>query len=186
MVHLNKILSLLPTWPSCCSVRQLCLTLWNSRLPCPSLSPGLYSNPCLLSHQFYSTISSSVTPSLPALSLSQNQGLFFSSVSALHIKCTKYWLRTYYTLTILMALQGLYHLILSTCLWNVYCCYRSSLSEKFCNKLINFPKSQLMLNAGKNFSSGIFSLWWTSGSADKESTCNVGRPGFHCWVGKIL
>ena len=83
-----------------------------------------------------------------------------------------------------MALQGLYHLILSTSLWNVYCCYRSSLSGKFRNKLINFPKSQLMLNAGKNFSSGIFSLWWTSGSADKESTCNVGGLGSTAGLGR--
>ena len=81
-------------------------------------------------------------------------------VSALHIKGTKYWLRICYTPTILMALQGLYHLTLSTSLWNVYCCYLSSLSGKFSNKLIHFPKSQLMLNAGKNFSPGTFAIWY--------------------------
>ena len=31
------------------------------------------------------------------------------------------------------------------------------------------------------------SLWgFPSGSAGKESTCDVGRPGFDPWVGKVL
>ena len=36
--------------------------LQNTRLPCPSLSPGVCSNSCLLSQQCYLTISSSVNP----------------------------------------------------------------------------------------------------------------------------
>ena len=158
-IFLNKIIPLLlPTWHSCCSVSQLCLTLRHSRLPCPSLSPGVCLNSCLLSHWFYSTILSSVTPFSSCPQSFPESGFF--PVLALHIKCTKYWLRICYTPTILMALQGLYHLTLSTSLWNVYCCYLSSLSGKFSNKLINFPKSQLMLNAGKNFSPGIFAIWY--------------------------
>ena len=36
--------------------------LHNSRLPCPSLSPGVYSNSCPLSQWFHPIISSSVIP----------------------------------------------------------------------------------------------------------------------------
>ena len=58
--------------PSCV---QLFVTPWTAartRLPCPSLSPGVCSNSCPLSHWRYLTISSSVAPfsfchqSLPA------------------------------------------------------------------------------------------------------------------------
>ena len=58
--------------PSCV---QLFVTPWTAartRLPCPSLSPGVCSNSCPLSHWLYLTISSSVAPfsfchqSLPA------------------------------------------------------------------------------------------------------------------------
>ena len=52
---------------SCCSVTKLCPTLWphglqHARLPCPSPSPGVSSNSCLLSWWCYPTISSSVVP----------------------------------------------------------------------------------------------------------------------------
>ena len=66
----------------CCSVAKLCLILlWphvlqRARPPCPSPSPGVGSNSCPLSQWCYPTISSSVTPSPPALSFSQHQGLF--------------------------------------------------------------------------------------------------------------
>ena len=36
--------------------------VWHARLPCPSLSPGAWSNPCPLSQWCHSTISSSVIP----------------------------------------------------------------------------------------------------------------------------
>ena len=52
--------------------------LQHSRLPCPSPTPRACSNPCPLSQWYHSIISSSVTPSLPAFSLSQHQGLFQS------------------------------------------------------------------------------------------------------------
>ena len=50
-----------------CSVAQLCLTLCDlglqhARFPCPSLSPQVHSNSCLLSQWYHPTISSSVTP----------------------------------------------------------------------------------------------------------------------------
>ena len=50
--------------------------LQHARLPCPSPTPGAYSNSCPLSRWCHPTISSSVIPSPPALSLSQHQGLF--------------------------------------------------------------------------------------------------------------
>ena len=50
-----------------CSVSQLCLTLHprglqHTRLPCPSPSPGVCSNPCPLSRWCHPTISSSIVP----------------------------------------------------------------------------------------------------------------------------
>ena len=50
--------------------------LQHARLPCPSLSPGVCSNWRPLNWWCHPTISSSVTPSPPALHLSQNQHLF--------------------------------------------------------------------------------------------------------------
>ena len=53
--------------PVCCSVTKLSDSLWlqglqHSRLPCPSLSPRVCSNSCLLNRWFYLTILSSVIP----------------------------------------------------------------------------------------------------------------------------
>ena len=50
--------------------------LQHAGLPCPSLSPKVYSNSCPLNQWCRLKISSSVTPSPPALNLSQHQGLF--------------------------------------------------------------------------------------------------------------
>ena len=65
-----KIYETVYTWlKSCCcsSVIVLSDTLWphrlqHARLPCPSLSPGAYSNSCPLSQWCHPTISSSVAP----------------------------------------------------------------------------------------------------------------------------
>ena len=50
--------------------------LQHARPPCPSRTPGVYSNSCPLSRWCHPTISFSVIPSLPAFNLSQYQGLF--------------------------------------------------------------------------------------------------------------
>ena len=50
--------------------------LQHTRLPCPSPTPGIYSDSCPLSRWCHPTISSSVYPSPPAFNLSQHQGLF--------------------------------------------------------------------------------------------------------------
>ena len=47
----------------------------HTRLPCPSLSPGVCSTSCPLSQWCHPTISSSVVPFSLAFSLSQHQGL---------------------------------------------------------------------------------------------------------------
>ena len=56
----------------------LCVTPWlqHSRLPCPSLSPGICSDLCPLSQRCYLTISSSAPPSSFVFILSLHQGLF--------------------------------------------------------------------------------------------------------------
>ena len=102
-IFLNKVLSLLlPTWPSCCSVSQLCLTValqaslsfiisW-SLLKLMSIESLILFNHFILCQPLL--LLPSVFPRIRV----------FSSVSALHIKCTKYWLRTYYTLIILVTL----------------------------------------------------------------------------------
>ena len=48
----------------------------HARPPCPSPTPGVYSNSCPLSQWCHPTISSPLSPSPPALNLSQHQGLF--------------------------------------------------------------------------------------------------------------
>ena len=63
--------------------------LQHVRPPCPSPSPGAYSNSCQLTWWCHPTISSSVTPSPPALSLPSIR--VFSSESALYIRWPKYW-----------------------------------------------------------------------------------------------
>ena len=52
--------------------------LQHTRLPCPSLSPGVCSNSCPLSRWCHSTISSSVTPfyPLPSIFPRVREGLF--------------------------------------------------------------------------------------------------------------
>ena len=50
--------------------------LQHTRPPCPSPTPGAYSNSCPLSRWCHPTISPSVIPSPPAFNLSQHQGLF--------------------------------------------------------------------------------------------------------------
>ena len=57
--------------------------LQHARPPCPSPTPGVYSNSCPLSQWCHPTISSSVAPSPPTFNLSQHQGLF-KWVSSLH------------------------------------------------------------------------------------------------------
>ena len=61
------------------SVMSDCLRphgLQHARLPCPPLSPWVYSNSCPLTWWCHPTNSSCVTPPSPALSLLQHQGLF--------------------------------------------------------------------------------------------------------------
>ena len=64
--------------------------LQHTRRPCPSLTPGVYSNSSPLSQWCHSTISSSVFPfssclqSFPAIRV-------FSNESVLHIRWPKYW-----------------------------------------------------------------------------------------------
>ena len=64
--------------------------LQHARLPCPSPTPGVYSNSCPLSQWCHPTISSSVVPfsSCPQIPPSIR---VFSSESALHIRWPKYW-----------------------------------------------------------------------------------------------
>ena len=50
--------------------------LQHARPPCPSPNPGACSNSCLTSTWCHPTISSRSSPSPPAFSLSQHQGLF--------------------------------------------------------------------------------------------------------------
>ena len=64
--------------------------LYHARPPCPSTTPGTYSNSCLLSRWCHSTISSSVIPFclLPSIFPSIR---VFSSESTLRMRWPKYW-----------------------------------------------------------------------------------------------
>ena len=62
-----------------CSVVSDCLRPHESqhaRPPCPSPTPGFYTNSCPLGQWWHPTILSSVVPSPPAFYLPQHQGLF--------------------------------------------------------------------------------------------------------------
>ena len=54
-----------------------------ARPPCPSPTPGVYSDPCPSSWRWHPAISSSVSPSPPAPNPSQHQG-FFQWVNSSH------------------------------------------------------------------------------------------------------
>ena len=56
--------------------------LQHARFPCPSLSPGIYPNSCPLSQWCHPTVSSSVAPSPPVLSLPSFR--VFSKVCSSH------------------------------------------------------------------------------------------------------
>ena len=63
--------------------------LQHARPPCPSPTPGAYSNSCPLSLWYHPTISSSV---VPFFSCPQPfPAWVFSNESALHIRWPKYW-----------------------------------------------------------------------------------------------
>ena len=63
--------------------------LQHTRPPCPSSTPGVYSNSCPLSRWCHTTISSSVVPfSRPSIFPSNR---IFSNESALCIRWPKYW-----------------------------------------------------------------------------------------------
>ena len=63
--------------------------LQHTRLPCPPLSPGVYSHSCPLSLWCYLTISSSAAPSpLPSIFPSIR---VLSNESTLHMRWPKYW-----------------------------------------------------------------------------------------------
>ena len=64
--------------------------LQHARLPCPSPTPGAYSNSCPLSQWCQPTISSSVIPFFSPPSIFPSIRVF-SNESALHIRWPKYW-----------------------------------------------------------------------------------------------
>ena len=62
----------------------------HTRLHCPSPTPRVYSNSCLLSQKCHTSISSSVIPCPLFFNLCQHQGLLFNE-SVLPIRWPKYW-----------------------------------------------------------------------------------------------
>ena len=68
--------------------------LQQARPPCPSPTPGVYSNSCPLSQWCYPTISSSVIPFPSAFNLSQHQGLFKSQFFASGSQSISVWAST--------------------------------------------------------------------------------------------
>ena len=101
--------------------------LQHTRLPCPSLFPGVFSNSCPLSWWCYSTISSSVTPfsfcpqSFPASGSFPTSQLFTSggasasaSVLPMKFQC---WFSLGLTGLISLLSKGLSRLFSSTTIW---------------------------------------------------------------------
>ena len=76
----------------CCLVAKSCLTLcdhMHARLPCPSPSPRVYSNSCLLSQWCYLTTHPLLPPLLHLPSIFPSISVF--SELALHIRWPKNW-----------------------------------------------------------------------------------------------
>ena len=93
-LHTIPLWSLFPYSPQFSSVVCSYTTLWphglqHARPPCPSPTPGVYSNSGPLSWWCHPTISSSVIPFSPAFNLSQPQNLF--KWVSLCIRWSKYW-----------------------------------------------------------------------------------------------
>ena len=65
--------------------------LQHTRPPCPSPTPGVYSNSCPSNRWCHSTISSSVIPFSSRLQSFPASGLSQMVFSALHIRWPKYW-----------------------------------------------------------------------------------------------
>ena len=84
--HTNHIQCIHHSVQFSCSVMSDSLRpheLQHTRSPCPSPTPGVYSNSCPSSQWCHPTISCSVVPFSSCFSLSQHQGLF-KWVSSLH------------------------------------------------------------------------------------------------------
>ena len=64
--------------------------LWHTKLPCPSPTPGAYSNSCPSSRWCHTTISPSCQPLLLLPSIFPSIRVF-SNESVLHIRWPKYW-----------------------------------------------------------------------------------------------
>ena len=61
----------------------------HTRLPCPSLSPGVYSDSCPLMQWCHPTIPLTVTPCPPALNPSQHQGPLQGVSSVYQVVCAE-------------------------------------------------------------------------------------------------
>ena len=76
------------------SVVQSCPTLWDPMDPCPSPTPKVYSNSCLLSRWCHPTISSSVVPfssrlqSFPASGTFQMSQFFASGAQSIGVSAS--------------------------------------------------------------------------------------------------
>ena len=64
--------------------------LQNARPPCPSPTPGVYPNSCLLSRWCHPTISSSVVPFSSCPQSFPASGSVFSNKTGLHVRRAKY------------------------------------------------------------------------------------------------
>jgi len=91
--------------------------LQHTRLPCPSLSPGAYSNSCPLSRWCHPAISSSVVPFSSCLQSFPSSGSFLmSQLFATGFCHTPLWIRHRYTLSPLPLESPSHHSPLSICL----------------------------------------------------------------------
>ena len=93
---MDKCHSVQSSWVQSLSPVWLFVTPWTGtcQAPCRSPTPKVHPNSCPLSHWCHPIISSSVSPSPPALNLSQHQGVF-QWVSSLHqvVKVLQFWLQ---------------------------------------------------------------------------------------------
>ena len=144
---------------TCHSVTKLCLTLWSpwySEILCPSLSPGVCSNSCLLSWWCYQTICPLSHPLLLLLSIFPIFRVCFQWMGSLHGGQIPFQILFLYRLLQNSEYRSLFYTVSSCCLSGVVCYSQSP--NLFLPSPLRFPFGSLK---SSNFRGYIF--YWFLG-----------------------
>ena len=149
--------------------------LQHARLPCPSLSSGVCSNSCALSRDAIQPSHPLLSPSPPALILSQHQNLFQWVGSSHQVAQVLKLQLQHQSFQWIFRVDFLYN-------WLVWspCCSKDSQEFSPAPQFESIHSSVLSLLYGPV----LTSVGFPCGSAGKESTCNVGDLGLIPGLGR--